>query len=126
MSHKPSGRFSRYPAVNRDVLSLSDREVVVNGVVAEEVTSSEPVVITTTRVEVAEVQVAEDFDFYDSEDDDLDDSHLDADGILIDIAEMTARQVLDWVGDDEIRREFALQSESEGRARKGLLSELAG
>lgn len=81
MANTPSGRFSRFPAVNRDVVAVIAEEGDVEGL------------------------------------DDLDDS-------FFDISEMSARQVLAWVGDDELRREFARHAEEEGRRRKGLLADL--
>jgi hypothetical protein len=134
MSNKPSGRFSNYPKVNRGVSSDEPKEVVVRAPEPEEVvdTAPEPEEVVAPTPEPEEVaddgestETAESVEDEGASDEAAEDvaeaAFIGAD----DISEMTAKEVLDWVGDDLSRREYALATESSGRERKTLLSRLA-
>lgn len=41
-------------------------------------------------------------------------------------SEMTTKEVIEWVGDDEARRSYAISAEESGRERKTLLRKLRG
>ena len=91
-----SGRFSKYPKVNRSVPGLpataAERFALAGAPVSA---SPEPSVSSKAEV------------------------------VVPDLAEMTVAEVLGWVGDDDERRSAALAVELDGRARKGLIKTLS-
>ena len=97
---KPSGRFSRYPAVNRDVpghgATYPERQA------ATRIAPSPARANPQPEVEVESV----------------------APRFTVDLAEMTVTEVLAWVGDDPTRAHWARSEEAAGRNRKGVLSAL--
>jgi hypothetical protein len=92
-----SGRFSKYPKVNRSIpaapASAADRLALASAPPAAAVAAPKPVVAAPVVVPALE--------------------------------DMTVAEVLEWVGDDDKRREAALAAEQDGRARKGLIKTLS-
>lgn len=113
------GRYSRYPAVNRDVSPVEPEEVDDYEVETEEVVDTTPAVepVTTPEPEADEAVVEPVEDVEDGGQDWLSPEVL---------GEMSTREVLEWVGDDPDRTAYALEVESAGRERKTLLRKLAG
>lgn len=101
-----SGRFSRYPAVDRGKPANPSTAAERLGLAPSAVVNPEPVV----EVEVKESPIA-----------------VLAERLTVpDLSEMTVPEVLAWVGDDEERQAIALGIERDGRRRKGLLKALEG
>lgn len=88
-----SGRFSKYPKVNRSIpaapASAADRLALAS----TPAPAPKPVVAAPVAVPALE--------------------------------DMTVAEVLEWVGDDDKRRQAALAAEQDGRARKGLIKTLS-
>lgn len=100
----PSGRYSKYPKVNRSVpaypSSAAERFALGASPTVPTVPEPEPVSLPAPQ-----------------------------EGFTLSaslIGDMTVAEVLEWVGDDEDRRVAALAAEESGRARKSLLKSLGG
>ena len=102
---KPSGRFSRYPAVNRDIpghgATYPEREAAATNPTPPSAPSPARV-NPEPEVEVEVESVVPRF--------------------TVDLSEMTVTEVLEWVGDDESRRHWARSEEIAGRNRKGIVA----
>lgn len=113
------GRYSRYPAINRDVALAELEEVDDCEAEPEEVVDTtpadEPVATAAPEADEAATEPAEDV-----EDDGQDWPSPEV------LGEMSTSEVLEWVGDDPDRTTYALEVESAGRERKTLLRKLAG
>lgn len=113
---KSSGRYSRYPAVNRDIAPTPRAErfggppVVTPELVAEPVVAPvEETPVAFVPPPVVEVAAPVIYEMPDG---------------TPDLSSMAAPDVLSWVGADEVRREVALANELAGRQRKGLVAAL--
>ena len=93
---KASGRFSRFPAVNRGVPG--------HGSTYPERVAGTPLVEAPVPASDPEPQVEVE---------------------TVDLEAMTVNEVLHWAGDDAERRAFALDAELTGRNRKGVLNALS-
>jgi hypothetical protein len=103
------GRFSRYPAINRDP-------------VEEEPVAAPAPPVTEPEVEVPEAPEVEEVVV----DDTPAEEEVVAPEFSEDIDGQTTKEVLRWVGDDSERRAYALAREESGKARKTLLRKLRG
>ena len=102
-----SGRFSRYPAVNRDVPSgTSATPTPAPEPEPELAPEPAPAPEPTPEPEVVEEEVV-------VEDD------------VLDFSEMTIDEIVDWVDGDPTRREQALAGEAAGKNRSSLPKRLA-
>lgn len=107
---KPSGRFSRYPAVNRDVpghgATYPEREAAALG--ANVASGGEVHALSAQANPEPEVEV-----------------ERPGPRFTVRLADMTVTEVLVWVGNDPDRARWAHAEEAVGRNRKGVLSALA-
>jgi len=110
----PTRRHSRYPAVNRDVPAApTPAEASVAPVEAPvELEAPQTVEIPTEAPEAPQEVVEE---AVEEETETVE---------LPDLIEMSTKEVLAWVGNDDSRRTWAITSEAAGRGRKGLLKKL--
>lgn len=114
------GRYSRYPAVNREVPSEDPKELIDSEEESEEPTYTEPVEVAP---EVDDVVASEPDTEVSNESDNQDRVDWPSPTAL---GEMSTREVLKWVGDDPDRAAYAAGVEEAGRERKTLLRKLRG
>jgi hypothetical protein len=104
------GRFSRYPAVNRSIPSSSER--------------------TWTNLQHVSTHVSENIPQKEEKGDALAEA-IEEPAALPDwpspdeLAEMSIREVLDWVGKDKARSVYALDAEISLRGRKTIIKKLS-
>jgi hypothetical protein len=113
------GRFSRYPAINREPVEEAPVGAAVEAPVEEASVEAPAEAAPSAPEPEVEVEVEEVVTV-------ADDAEAEVPDLDEDIDALTSKEVLRWVGDDPARRAYALESEASGKARKTLLRKLRG